>query len=148
MADELLKRQSIERFLPLVRVLSRWQDRRKWIDRPVFPGYLFVRVCSKEMAAVLNTKGVVKVLGGGGSRYAVVADAEVENVRRVVQSGVDVDPYPYLEPGQSIQIKRGPLKGVEGTLLRKSRRFFVAVSVEVLGQAVLAEVSAEDISVV
>ena len=144
-AAGLLSGRGVECFLPLVRVLSQWQDRRKWVEKPLFPGYLFVRVHVDEIPAVWGTRGVVRLLGPERSRLSTLPDAEVESIRHLLESGVRLDPYPYLKPGQQVCITRGPLRGVEGTLIRKSRKCLLVISVNILGRAVVAEVSAEDV---
>ena len=143
MVAGLLAEREIERFLPLVRTLSQWADRRKWVEKPVFPGYLFVRVHEDETPTVRETGGVVRLLGTEPSRPSIVPDAEVENIRRLVATRVSVDPYPYLKRGQLVCITRGALRGVEGTLIRKSRRYFLVISVKLFGRSVVAEVSGE-----
>ena len=139
----LLRELDVEYFLPLVRVLSQWADRKKWVEKPLFPGYLFVRVHKEEIPSVRETRGVARLVGTEPYRPSVVPDEEVENVRRLVSSGVNVDPYPYLEPGCLVRITTGPLQGVEGTLIRRKGRFFLVVSIRMIGRSSVAEVSAE-----
>ena len=145
MVDELLAELGVESFLPLRRVHSQWKDRKKWVEKPLFPGYLFVRIGTNEIPIVRATRGVAQILGADPLKPSIVPDAEVENIRRIVTRQVPVDPYPYLKPGQQVCIKRGPLRDVEGTIIRKANRCLVVVSVQLLGRSVAAEVSAEDV---
>ena len=85
------------------------------------------------------------MLGPEPLKPSIVQDAEVENIRRLVASEAKVDPYPYLKPGQLVCIRRGPLQGVEGTIIRKANRCLLVISVHLLGRSVAAEVSAEDV---
>ena len=145
MVSRLLGERDVEHFLPLVRVLSQWADRKKWIERPLFPGYLFVRVHEEEVAVVRGTRGIARLLGPGPYEPSILADDEIENVRRLVSSDVQVDPYPYLKPGRLVRITRGPLRGVEGMLLRRNGRHLLLISVPVIGQSAVAEVAAEHV---
>ena len=145
MVDELLAECGVESFLPLRRVHSQWKDRKKWVEKPMFPGYLFVRIGTNEISIVRATRGVVRILGPDPLKPTIVPDAEVENIRRIVTSRSPVDPYPYLKPGQLVCIRRGPLQGVEGTIIRKANRCLLVISVNLLGRSVAAEVSAEDV---
>jgi transcription antitermination factor NusG len=129
----------------LVRVHSQWKDRKKWVEKPLFPGYLFVHIHRGQIPIVRDTRGVARLLGPASLTPSIVPDAEVENIRRLVTSQVRVDPYPYLKPGQQVSITRGPLRGVEGTIIRKANRCLLVVSVNLLGRSVAAEVSAEDV---
>jgi transcription antitermination factor NusG len=143
--DGLLAERGVECFLPLCRVHSQWKDRKKWVEKPLFPGYLFVRIQSEEIPVVRGTRGVAGLLGPEPLKPSIVQDAEVENIRRLVTSEAKVDPYPYLKPGQLVCIRRGPLQGVEGTIIRKANRCLLVISVNLLGRSVAAEVSAEDV---
>jgi len=145
MVSELLGERDVEHFLPLVRVLSQWKDRKKWVDKPLFPGYLFVRLDEEEIPIVRSTRGVARLLGPKPYEPSVVPEEEVENVRRLVASGVQVDPYPYLQPGRLVRITRGPLRGIEGTLLRRHGRFLLVISVPVIGRSAVAQVPAEHV---
>jgi transcription antitermination factor NusG len=143
LVDELLVERSVESFLPLKRVHSQWKDRKKWVEKPLFPGYLFVRIHTEEIPVVRGTRGVARLLGPEPLKPSIVPDDEIENIRRLVTSQVPLDPYPYLKPGQTVCITRGALRGVEGTIIQKKNRYLLVVSVNLLGRSVAAEVSGE-----
>lgn len=145
MVHQVLTDYGIESFLPLRRVHSQWKDRKKWVELPLFPGYLFVHTSAEQNLLVRSTRGVVRMLGPHPLKPSIVPDREVENVRRLVQTHVRVDPYPYLKEGQLICVKRGPLRGVEGIIIRKANRCLLVISVKLLGQAVAVQISAEDV---
>ena len=139
----LLEAHRIERFVPLVKVLSQWADRKKWVEKPYFPGYIFARIREDEMPEVRAARGVVGLVGAEPFRPTSVPDREIESIRLLVENHVPVDPYPYLKPGQTVCVRRGPLRGVEGTLVKKAKKHYLVVSVNLLGRSVIAEVPAE-----
>jgi len=143
--DKRLVGQGIETFLPLVEVLSRWKDRRKLVQKPLFPGYLFTRVGRERVVEVTRTPGVVHLVGAEFGRPAEVSEEVINNLRRLLASRVPIDPYPYLKKGQSVVIRRGPLKGVEGIVARRNGVHKLVVSVHLLGRSVAATVAAEDV---
>jgi len=143
MVAGLLARRGVEHFLPLARVLSRWADRKKWVEKPLFPGYLFVHIHDDEIPFVRETRGLAAFVGAEPYKPSVVPDEEVQNVRRLIASGEPVQAYPYLEPGSPVRIKKGPLRDVEGTLLRRKGRHFLVVSVPIIGRSSVVEVPAE-----
>ena len=146
-ADQLLANQGFETYLPLVRILSQWKDRKQWVRKPLFPGYLFVRLRESEMRDVQYTKGVVQIVRGRAFQPAVVRDTEIENLKTLLSTRAPIDPHPYLKPGQLVRIRRGALQGVEGTIVRKSNTCLLVVSVEILGQSVCTEVPADCVKV-
>lgn len=50
-----LMSQGVEAYLPSHKVLSQWQDRRKWVEKPLFPGYLFARLLQEQLASPCYT---------------------------------------------------------------------------------------------
>lgn len=83
--------------------------------------------------------GVVGLVGFGKTP-SPIPDDEIENIRTIVQSGVLVQPWPFLEVGQRVLIERGPLAGVEGILLELKGQFRLVVSIALLHRSVSAEV--------
>ena len=142
--DHLLGR-GIEVFLPLLHVSSRRRDRRAMVDLPAFPCYLFARPELSDACHIKTVRGVVRVLGPSPTSYSIVPDHQVEAVRTMVEGTLRVDPYPYLKVGSRVRVKSGPLKGLEGTLVRKEKRLRVVVSVDLLCQSIAAEVSADEV---
>jgi len=77
---------------------------------------------------------------GFGKTPAPVPDDEIERVRKMVESGLLVTPFPFLKVGQTVLIERGPLAGVEGILAEVKGRCRLVVSIGLLQRSVSAEV--------
>jgi len=144
--DRALQEKGVESFLPLHDVLSRRKDRRKWVQKPLFPGYLFVHVPEGNVGEAWRTRGVVYVVGDGDSPVAV-PDEQVERVRRMIESPVKVDPWPYMREGTAVRVKTGPLIGMEGYIIRREKTCKLVISVDLLGRSVAAEIEAESVEV-
>jgi transcription antitermination factor NusG len=134
----------VQHFLPLYRSLRRWKDRRKELELPLFPGYLFVRIPLSERLRVLRTPGVVQIVGFQG-RPQAVPDSEVETLRQSVLHGTSLQPHPYLKVGRRVRVQSGPLTGMEGILVRQKDAFRVVLSVEMITRSFAVEVDAADI---
>jgi transcription antitermination factor NusG len=90
---------------------------------------------------ILKTEGLVRILGERWDRLAVVADGEIDAIRRVLDAELPVLPHPYLHEGQRVRITGGPLIDVEGILARvKSNKGLLVVSVNLLQRSVAVEV--------
>src|SRR5580658_7335405 len=70
-----LRSKDLEFLLPTFERMVRWSDRIKRSSAPLFPGYVFVHVSDWERVPVLQTVGVVNLVGSGG-RAAVLQDEE------------------------------------------------------------------------
>ncbi|NJD68482.1 MAG: hypothetical protein C3F12_09640 [Candidatus Methylomirabilota bacterium] len=136
--------RGIEVFLPLIGRRNRWKDRTVKVELPLFPGYCFAHFAWNDRLQVLTAPGVVEVLGVGGQGVPV-AETEIENVRRLVTSTLRVDPYPFLEPGRAVEVRRGPLKGLRGFLVRKAAKARLVIAVSLIRQGASVEIDADDV---
>lgn len=139
-----LEGKGIEAFLPTITRWSRWKDRKKRIDWPLFPGYCFVRIDPSAALAVLTCAGVVRLVTFEG-RPAVIPDHQVEDIRTLVTSEFRYDPCPLIDEGDEVVVVSGPLRGVRGILERKNARARLVLNVDLIGQGVSVEVDAADV---
>jgi transcriptional antiterminator NusG len=141
---EQLERKGYEAFLPTITKWSRWKDRKKQIEWPLFPGYCFARFDSRNRLPVLACDGVVQIVGIEGVPSPIPA-YEVEGIRQLVESELSYDPCPLVKEGEMVKVVSGPLKGVVGRLTRKGAHARLMLSVDLIGQAVSVEVDAADV---
>src|SRR5438876_694608 len=78
--SEQLCERSIEHFLPLYRSVRRWKDRRKELQLPLFPGYVFVKFALRERLRVLQIPSVVRLVSFGGDP-APLREEEIMGLR-------------------------------------------------------------------
>lgn len=141
--DQLLTR-GIETFLPVYQRWSRWKDRRKAVEFPLFAGYCFARFLPTDRPRVLSVAGVASVVGTNG-KPEPLCEIEVESIRRLVASRFRFDPHPMLKEGMEVEVVRGPLAGVRGRLLRKDRSAKLVVAVTLISQAAVVEIHPADV---
>ncbi|HEY7302945.1 MAG TPA: UpxY family transcription antiterminator [Bryobacteraceae bacterium] len=139
---DALRGKQYEGFLPLYRKRSRWSDREKDIDLPLFPGYVFCRADLSGRPPLITTPGVIGILRFGNAP-AIISHQEIEAVRAVIQSGASAEPWPYLREGQRVRVHRGALAGVEGILIRTKGDWRVVLSVDALCRSVAVEIYRE-----
>jgi transcription termination/antitermination protein NusG len=142
---EQLERKNFDAFLPTITRWSRWKDRKKKIDWPLFPGYCFVRFDPADTLPILKCTGVVNIVSFEG-KPAPIPEYELESIRVLVSSDLQYDPCPMIHEGMMVEVAYGPLRGVIGRLMRKdSQRARLVLSVNLIGQAVSVEVDAADV---
>jgi len=139
-----LGQRAIEHFLPTFHSMRRWKDRKKQIELPLFPGYLFARFDPRAKLDVLNVPGVVRLVGFD-SRPLALPDDEIENLRVAMRENLDVQPHAYLTAGRRVRVIRGPLAGMLGTLVRRKGRTRLLVNIELIQRSAAIEVAAEDV---
>jgi transcriptional antiterminator NusG len=142
-----LQKKGIETFLPSVRISRQWKDRRKLIDFPLFPGYLFVHIYPKpeEFFNVYKTTGVVKIISEERGHPSPLSYEEINSLRLLTGSGKELDIYPHVKEGMWVRMCRGPLKGAEGILEKKEAQYMFLVNINLLGRSVGVKIYADDI---
>ena len=141
--DQLAERK-VEVFLPTITKWSRWKDRKKKVDWPLFPGYCFARFELADRLPILKCDGVVSIVGTDGHPSPIPA-YEIDSIRQLITSELSFDPCPLIKEGEMVEVKSGPLKGVVGRLVRKGAHARLILSVDLIGQAVSVEVDAADV---
>jgi transcription termination/antitermination protein NusG len=141
---EQLEQKQVETFLPTVTRWSRWKDRKKKVDWPLFPGYCFARFNARERLPILKCTGVVSIISFEGEP-AAIPEHEIDSIRTLIDSELAYDPCPMIREGMMVEVVHGPLKGVIGRLVRKGAHARLVLSVDLIGQAVSVEVDATDV---
>jgi transcription antitermination factor NusG len=139
-----LQEKKVEVFLPTIKKWSRWKDRKKQIEWPLFPGYCFARFDATERLPILKCEGVVTIVGMDG-QPSPIPPVEIDSIRQLIDSELAFDPCPLIKEGMMVEVKAGPLKGVVGRLMRKGSHARLVLSVDLIGQAVSVEVDAADV---
>jgi transcription antitermination factor NusG len=136
--------REIESFLPAYETVRVWKNRqRKKLVLPLFPTYLFVHINSRERIRVLQTPGVLQIVGN--NRESVpLPDSEVEFLRSSI-CRQRVEPYRELVVGKRVRIKSGVMQGLQGTLVKKRSGMRFVLTLELINQHAAIQVDAEDL---
>jgi transcription antitermination factor NusG len=139
-----LELREVESFLPTYETTRVWKNRQRVKTiKPLFPTYLFVNIEKRERQKVLQSPGVIHIVGGT-HQDASIATSEIELLRSSVQ-GLSVEPYREFLVGKTVRIKRGSMEGVEGVLVRKGNGLRFVLSLKLINQHAAIEVAAEDL---
>lgn len=134
-----LRGLEIRHFGPMVTKRGKTPRGRVFTSRvPLFPGYVFL--CGSEMDRhrAMGTHCVSQCLPVGDPGELI---RDLRQIRRLLQSGVALTPEAKLEPGMQVRIRRGPLAGLEGTVVKRhgGDRLVLAVHFLQRGASVLLE---------
>ncbi len=136
--------RQLEAFLPLYRSVHRWKNGcRVSVEQPLFPNYVFVSVERRDYVRVLQTPGVLSLVGAGRDPVPLPI-SEIESLR----SGLplrDFEPHPYLVVGERVRIHSGALAGMVGVLVRKKNNFRVVLTLDLIMQSVSVEIGIDEI---
>ncbi len=138
------QQKGLDALLPTYRRLSRWSDRIRRTDTPLFPGYVFVRIGEGQHRQVLQTGGVVSIVCRSG-KPVPLSDADVDKLRICTAHPGAVEPHPYLRVGQRVRVKHGPFRGWEGVLVEKKNSTRLVLTVEQIMKSVSIDISGADL---
>jgi len=144
---EHLEQRQMRSFLPLYRAMHRWKDRRKEVELALFPSYVFVHLSLQHRLRVLEIPSVVHLVSFQGKPAPLPAH-EIEKLRQGVNGRVRMGPHPYLQAGQRVRVRSGPVAGLEGILVRRKEGARLVVSIEILMRAVALEIDEADVEAV
>lgn len=143
LVHDQLAAKDFDLFLPKINVWSRRAGLRCLTQVPLFPGYLFVRgaIDKRSYTEICKARGLVRILGESWDRLAAIPEYEIESIQRVLNSDLPAMPHSFVREGQRVRISRGPLKDVEGILLKiKPDKGLFVVSIDLLQRSVAVEI--------
>lgn len=143
MRDHLTARD-VEVFLPTLTRWSRWKDRKKAVESPLFAGYCFARFDPSDYLSVAGCPSVAGVVTFAGA-LAPLPDYEIDGLRALVSSELRFDPAPFINEGDLVEVIHGPLRGVVGRLVRKGEHARLVLTVEMISHAVSVHLDAADV---
>jgi transcriptional antiterminator NusG len=114
-------------------------------ELPLFGGYAFCQFDPLKRLPILITPGVLRILGLGKVPVPI-EPSEITALQSITQAGLAMRPCDYLRVGNRVRVEEGPLKGVEGILLKKKNEQRLVVSVTLLQRSVAVEFGYDDLS--
>jgi len=143
---EHLTEQYIESFLPCINTLRKWHDRKKYIETPLFPSYVFVCLKTQQdyFNSLLNESALYYVRTG--KKIASVSNSIINEIRMIVKTygDVEVSDDNFL-PGRKLSIKEGPFTGYSCEVIEYQGKKKIIVRVELLRRSVLVNLSVESL---
>jgi transcription termination/antitermination protein NusG len=136
-ADHLV-RQDVTVFLPLLREVHVWSDRRKSIEVPLFSGYLFIKTASWRQIylSVARTPGVLRWVGYP-TEPTTIPDSQIDAISKILADHkLNVARHPFLQRGERVRVRGGSMDGIEGRVVRISKDSRLVVSIDLLQQSV------------
>jgi transcriptional antiterminator NusG len=144
-SDYELRKKGITTYLPSIKRISQWKDRKKLVEYPLFPGYLFVLIGRCDSLKVLKTRGVVSLVSSEAGSPAVVPEEEITSLQALLASGEEINIYPEFKEGSLVFVKKGALKGANGVIVKKEGQFIFLVNIHILGRSVGVKIYADDL---
>jgi len=136
--------REVDAFLPTYETIRVWKNRQRVRTiLPLFPTYLFVHINCRQRTRVLESPGVIHIVGNS-REHVPVPDSAIELLRSGTQ-GRNLQPYRDLAVGKKVRIRSGPMEGLQGILIRQGNGLRFVLAIEMINQCAAIEVDAEEI---
>ena len=142
LASKSLKDRGYEEYVPTYTSKRRWSDRIKIVELPLFPGYAFCKFEVQKRLPILLTPGVLSIVGIGKTP-AAISETEISSVQKIIASRLPCGPWPFVHAGERVSVERGPLAGLEGTILEVKSNLRLILSLPLLQRSVAVEIDSE-----
>ena len=142
---ETLASKGIAHYLPIANVTRNYGGRKVPVELPLFPGYVFLKGNLDEAYAADRTKrvaGIIRVVDQEKIGW------ELRNLALALTRSATLDPYPYLRVGVRVEVRSGPLAGIQGVIENRAKRDRLILQVDVLGQATSLEIDGAILDVI
>ena len=144
-AQEIAYR-GVETFLPTITEVHRWSDRKKKVEVPLFPGYVFVRthMSADVRRKVTFARGAVAFVAMGGQPVPI-PDDQIAALQQLLAQKIPFFPHAFLRIGQRVRIRGGSLDGLVGILSRFEGSDRLVVSVDGIQRSLAIHVAGYEI---
>lgn len=134
----------IEPLLPLGKQRRQWSDRKVWTVLPLFSGYCFANFALDTSLAVLQTPGVVRIVGT--VRPEPIPAEEIAVLQKISSVNPMMEPCDYLTEGAWVEVIRGPLVGLRGQLVRRATHHGLVIRASLLQRAALIHIGIDEVA--
>jgi transcriptional antiterminator RfaH len=140
----LLAGERFPHYLPLVASVRRYRDQTKRFTKPLFPGYVFAEIPPAGKHRVYQQALLVRALWVEDQSGFL---RQLEDVRTVVASGLELSLHPLLRKGTRVKVIGGPLHGIEGVVDVPANPKGVVIAIDVLQQGLLVRMPMENLQI-
>ena len=137
-----LSEQGIKVYLPMLRKRQKWNDRKKWVNFPLFKSYVFVCTDIKGHLQILQTKGIIKIIKFG-KKVAIIDHKSIKSIKLMIDGGFHPKSTDYFIKGDPVRIKYGPLKGIVGEVSRIDNNNRLLLRIDAIQHSISIEIEKE-----
>ncbi|MEO8232828.1 MAG: UpxY family transcription antiterminator [Ignavibacteriota bacterium] len=140
--EQSLRVNEIEVFLPTMKTIKQWTDRKKEIIEALFKSYIFIFATEKDRLLSLEDKHVVRCLCDTG-KPAIIPEWQIENLKRIINADRQPEVIEGLMSGTKVEITNGAFIGVCGTIVKIENKNHLAISIELINRTVIVHITDE-----
>jgi transcription antitermination factor NusG len=137
---ERLAENKIEAYLPLIKTIRQWSDRKKLIEVPLLTSYIFVKTSPKYFPLIYKTYGVVKFVSFEGKPVAI-PEKQIDILRLLIDSNTEIEVTSQsFAKGDNVEVVSGALAGITGELINIGSNSRFVVRIDKLDQNLILKI--------
>ena len=131
--------------LPLYRSVKKYRGKTLVFEKPLFPGYLFLKMPPQARQGILQSDYVANLLDVPVQEEF---EQELGAILLAVNTEYEIRLSPTIQPGSRVRIKSGPLRGLEGYVERRQGPVEVHLRLAFIGQAAAVRMDADNLELI
>jgi transcription antitermination factor NusG len=142
---EFCGRESLSATLPCHRAVHKYRGKTVVFQKPLFPGYVFLRLAAGHRRKVQQSDYLANLLEVFDQDLFV---RQLDGVMRALETDFEIRLAPSIGKGMRVKIKNGPLRGIEGWVEDRHGMNIVLLRMDFIGQAAAVKLEATDLEAV
>lgn len=127
-----------EAYLPLQKRLKQWSDRKKWVNEPLLPSYVFVKTTQPHYFEILAVHGIVKFVSFG-KEPSLIPEDQILLLRSLIEQDIEIETIEQnFEPGETVEVQFGSLAGFTGEMVNYKGKNRVIISIDHVSHRLMA----------
>ena len=134
-----LENKNIEAYCPIFKERRQWSDRKRWVEFPLFRSYVFAKIELKNSLYVLQAMGVHHIIKFQGN-ISIIPNEIIQNIKSMIDGGFTVEQVEYFVKGDEVIVVDGPLKGMDGIVVKIKNENKLVFKVAAIQQAIAVQI--------
>ena len=134
-----LENKNIEAYCPIFKERRQWSDRKRWVEFPLFRSYVFAKIELKNSLYVLQAMGVHHIIKFQGN-ISIIPNEIIQNIKSMIDGGFTVEQAEYFVKGDEVIVVDGPLKGMDGIVVKIKNENKLVLKVAAIQQAIAVQI--------
>jgi len=138
-------REGLALTLPCVRSVHKYRGKVVSFNKPLFPGYLFLRMLATQRQLVYQSDYVANLLTVTDQ---ALFERQLSDILLALETDYEIELAPRIQPGCRVRIRTGPLRGLEGFVQRRSGTVEVHLRLDFISQAAAVRMEADNLELI
>jgi transcription antitermination factor NusG len=139
------EREGLSTTLPLYRVAHKYRGKTVEFQKPLFPGYVFLRLEKLERQKVFQSDYVANLLDVVDQE---LFEHQLNDILQALDTGYEICLAPQITAGNHVRIKSGPLRGMEGLVEKRTGKVQVLLRLDFISQAAAVSMEADNLELI